>query len=186
MTTSMKNPILYFLVFSLLTLGSCKKDSPTPASLNIVTSQEFQDDLLFVNRNDFKILTDKPAEFSSPSQLIQISADGTIKRITSGEVVPIDITWTGQSAGKTRIYALGATDDNHDEPYDSYHGKLASNPFESYRQGWQTLRKLPAGDATYALILRHADADDGRDYPAANPGSDGPANWWKSCDRALA
>lgn len=182
----MKNRFLCLLVLSLLSVISCKKDTPTPSSLNIVTSQEFEDDLLFVNRNDFKILTDKPAEFSSSSPLIQLSADGTIKRITSGEVVPIDITWTDASAGKTRIYALGATDDNHDKPYSSYHGKLASNPYESYRQGWQTIRKSPAGDKTYALILRHADADDGRDYSAANPGSNGPANWWKSCENTLA
>lgn len=181
----MKNLFLCILALTLLGLFSCKKDKTTPL-INKITSQEFEDELLFVNRNDFKILTDKPAKFSSPSSLIQISSDGNIKRITSAEVVPIDITWIDQPGNITRIYALGATDDNHDEPYASYHGKVATNTYNSYRQGWQTLRKLPVIHQSYAIILRHADADDGRDYSAANPGSEGPANWWKSCDNSLA
>lgn len=182
----MKSSVLYLFVLILLSIFSCKKESEAPSNLNIVTSQEFEDDLLFVNRNDFKILTDRPAEFSSPSSLVQISADGIIKRITSGEVVPIDITWSDPSPSKTRIYALGATDDNHDSPYASYHGISGSKPYESYRQGWQTLRKLPVSNQPYALILRHGDADDGRDFTAANPEKEEPANWWKSCDRTLA
>jgi phosphohistidine phosphatase SixA len=35
------------------------------------------------------------------------------------------------------------------------------------------------------MILRHADADRGRDYNTLDKG-DGPANWWKSCDTTLA
>lgn len=162
---------------------SCKKDNPPPVikteETYKVTSEEFQNDLLFVNRNNFKILTNKPAEFSSSDPLIKITTDGTIERVTSGEVVAIDITWKDEPTKKTRIYALGSTDDNHDAPYTRYHGELASDPYNSYRLGWQTLQKLPVSNQTYAIILRHGDADDGRDFTAANPGSNEPDNWWK-------
>ena len=183
---------VYAITFFLLcgTFG-CKKDKPIPAPptptplpaiTHHVTSPEYEDSLLFVNHYDFNILTDKPAEFSSEDTLIQISASGTISRITSGEVVPIDITWKDNSGEKTRIYALGATDDDHDEPYATYHGKSATDAFNAYRQGWKSLQKLPIADQTYAIILRHADADNGRD----NSGSAAPEDWWKSCDPALA
>lgn len=187
----MKNLTLWlFIGFIALAVVSCQKDSSSPVvppeETYKVTSEEFQNDLLFVNRNDFKILTNKPAEFSSNDPLIKISADGTIERLTSGEVVPIDITWKDDPGKKTRIYALGSTDDNHDAPYTRYHGVLATEAYKSYLLGWQTLQKLPASNQTYAIILRHGDADNGRDFTAANPGKDEPDNWWKSCDNTLA
>jgi phosphohistidine phosphatase SixA len=182
----------YGITFLILcgTLG-CKKDKPLPAPpsptpppaiTHHVTSPEYEDSLLFVNQRDFSILTDKPADFSSVDTLIQISSAGVINRITSGEVVPIDITWKDNSGEKTRIYALGATDENHDEPYATFHGKSATDAPAAYRQGWKTLQKLPIADQPYAIILRHADADNGRD----NSGTDAPAQWWKSCDPAIA
>jgi phosphohistidine phosphatase SixA len=41
------------------------------------------------------------------------------------------------------------------------------------------LQKLPVANETYAIILRHGDADDGVDFSV----NTGPANWWKSCER---
>ena len=187
----MKNlTLLVFVGFIVFGVFSCKKDSSppvvTPEETFKVTSEEFQNDLLFVNRNDFKILTNKPAEFSSSDPLIKMTADGTIERLSSGEIVAIDITWKDDPGKKTKIYAFGCTDDNHDAPYSRYHGVLASDAYSSYRLGWQTLQKLPVSNQTYAIILRHGDADNGRDFTAANPGSDEPDNWWKSCDNTMA
>jgi len=184
----MRRVLSCVLIFMITGLAGCQKDKPNPdpsGQTYKVTSPEFIDNLLLVNRNDFKIATDKPAEFASTSPYIDISADGTIKRLTSGEVAAIDITWTDEPSKKTKIYAVGATDTNHDAPYKSFHGKLATDPYGSYKHGWATLKSLPTSGLTYAIILRHADADDGKDYTAVNTGN-GPANWWKSCDPSLA
>lgn len=187
----MKNlTIRLFIVFIFVGAYSCKKDNSPPVVIpddtHKVISEEFQNDLLFVNRPDFKILTDKPAEFSSSDPLIKITSDGTIERLTSGEVVAIDIAWNDNPSKKTKIYALGSTDNTHDDPYAGYHGELASEAYNSYLLGWQTLQKLPVSNQSYAIILRHGDADNGRDFTAANPGRDEPDNWWKSCDNTLA
>lgn len=180
----MKKTQLFALIIAFMGLLACKKDKPEPDSqAHRVTSPEFIDNLLLVKGDNYKIATDKPATFSSSSPYIDISADGTIKRITSGEVAAIDITWTDNPSDKTKIYAVGTTDTNHDAPYKSYHGELATDSYNSYRQGWATLQSFPASNKTYAIILRHGDADDGRDITdRGNP----PANWWKSCDRNLA
>ena len=183
----MKDAFLYCFILLFFVMSGCKEDGSNDLLLpdepvNKVTSEEFIDDLLFVNKNNFKINTNNPAQFFSNNPLIQISSDGTVSRLTSGEVVPIEITWTDQPGVKTTIYALGATDTNHDEPYASFHGALATDPYNSYILGWKTFRKLPVGDQTFAIILRHADADDGKDFTV----NTGPANWWKSCDRNQA
>ncbi|HEY1008398.1 MAG TPA: histidine phosphatase family protein [Sphingobacteriaceae bacterium] len=171
------------LLIALLTLClGCQKDSSSPQidpHLSQISSPEFERDLLFVGKSGFQIETTEPATFSSADPRIRISSSGLISRITSAEVVPIDVHWTGTGA-VSRIYALGATDDDFDPPYDRFHGRLASDPVAAYRKGWETLSKLPDPDGTYAIILRHGDADQGRDR------SDGPDNWWKSCDDALA
>jgi len=180
----MKSYILSaFLIITLL--SSCKKDGEEeekeipPA----ITSAEYIDDLLFVNKNDYKIQTAEPATFSSSDASIQISTDGVVARITSGEVVPIDITWTNRGT-KSRIYALGATDDNHVNPFEKYHDERSTDPYNQYVQGWKTLQKLPVAGESWAIVLRHADADNGKDFNrTTNPG---PANWWKSCDSTLA
>lgn len=183
----MRNVRLYVLALCLLPgIFGCNKEENSPETFNVVTSPEFEDDLLFVNKNNFKILTDIPVEYSSADPLIKISPEGVIERITSGEVVPIDITFKDGSGKKTRIYALGATDDNHDDPYAPYHDKSATNAYNSYRQGWQTLKKLPVKTQSHAIILRHGDADNGRDFTAAFPDRNEPANWWKSCDPSIA
>lgn len=182
----MKNLTIYIFALIILTGEySCKDDKALPEISTGIISPEFENDLLFVNQNNFRILTDKPATFTSTDPLIRLSADGVIERLTSGEVVPVDITWQDGS-GTLRIYALGATDDNHDEPYASYHGKSATDAFNAYRQGWQTLRQLPAQGQSYGIILRHGDADAGKDFTAAFPSRNEPANWWKSCDPAMA
>lgn len=187
----MKNSIFFVIIFIALSVFSCKDDNPTPPtpppptpSTYRVTSAEFQDNLLFVNRNDFQILTNKPATFISADPIIQISASGLIKRLTAGEVAAIEITWTDDPSKKTTIYALGATDDkaNFDLPYRSFHGVPATDPYNSYISGWKTLQKLPVSNETYAIILRHGDANDGVDFSV----STGPANWWKSCENTSA
>ncbi|HEY0899229.1 MAG TPA: hypothetical protein VGD90_07830, partial [Sphingobacteriaceae bacterium] len=160
----------------------CRKDSPSPEVeplLSRVSSPEFENGLLFVNTPDYQIQTTEAATFSTLDPRIQVTAGGLIQRVTSGAVVAIDVNWS--SSGTTsRIYALGATDDQHDEPYATYHGRLATDPVSSYRKGWQTLQKLPRTDSSFAIVLRHADANVGRDD------ADGPANWWKSCDEGAA
>lgn len=180
----MKNLLLFtFLVLSLL--SSCKKeDKPEDKFVGEVTSAEYIDGLLFVNKNDYKIITSSPATFSSTDSNITIAADGTIARVTSGEVVAIEVMWTGQEGAKSTIYALGATDNNHVKPFESYQAKESTDPFNQYVQGWKTLRKLPASGETYALILRHADANNGRDLDEDDESA--PDNWWKSCDSTLA
>jgi len=181
----MKNSFFFFSVFLglLLTFISCKKESkkePEPPKLQII-SKEYQDDLLFVNKNNFKIETNEAAVFSSTDPDIDISSDGVIQRLTSGETAEIEITWTDKGT-KTKIYALGATDNNHVNPFEKYHAAESTDPYGQYIKGWMTLQKLPADNETYVLVLRHADADNGKDFSKTT----GPANWWKSCDPADA
>lgn len=176
------------IFFSVLFLFGCKKNTepnPTPVNQEI-TSPEYQSDLLFVNSTQYQIQTSEPATFSSEDTLLHISASGLITRFVSGEVVPIDITWTNDPGKKTRIYAVAATDSTDNEPYAYFHNgsAIASNPYSSYLQGWETLHKLPVASETYAIILRHGDASFGRDNDKAS--NSAPANWWLSCDSLLA
>lgn len=183
---NMKNKLsLLLLLMCGVILSACKKDSPdTPEVLTgKITSPEFINDLLFVDKGAFKIQTDQAATFSSDDQYIQLTADGTINRLTSGEVAKITVNWTNLPGQTSTIYALGATDTTFDEPYASYHEIPATDPAGSYKKGWETLQKLPISNATYTLVLRHADASVGRDL--RNKPSK-PANWWKSSDPALA
>jgi phosphohistidine phosphatase SixA len=66
-----------------------------------------------------------------------------------------------------------------------YNGPAGTDAYGSYLQGWKTLQKLPVEDESYAMILRHADADNGKDWNVLHTGP-GPAGWWKSCDPSLA
>jgi hypothetical protein len=93
------------------------------------------------------------------------------------------VTW--KSGGTKTFYALGATDTNQDAPYTHYQGALATDPYGSYLQGWKTLQQLPISGQTYAIVLRHADASNGADWPVMHT-SAGPANWWLSSDSTLA
>ncbi|WP_026898519.1 histidine phosphatase family protein [Daejeonella oryzae] len=181
----MKNFKFVFLIYISVVFFACKKDKETKSPvLPAITSSEYKNDLLFINRADFQILTSEPAEFSSDDTLIDISIDGLIKRITSAEVVPINITWKN-SGNKLTIYAVGATDDSFDAPYARFHGALATDSYSALQAGWETLRKLPFSQETYVIVLRHADADLGRDY-SISPTDQGPPEWWKSCDPDLA
>lgn len=167
---------ILFLIFCCTV--SCRKDPPAPEIdplLSQISSPDYENGLLFVGKPDYQIETNEAATFSSSDPKVELTAAGKIQRITSGAIVAIDIHW-GSTGRTSRIYALGATDDQHDEPYASYHGRQATDPANAYRKGWQTLQKLPRTDSTFAIVLRHADADVGRDDP------DGPANWWKSCE----
>lgn len=178
----MKNLTLSLLLV-LLTFIGCKKSSPEPDSGDArVTSPEYIDGLLFVNKNNYQISTKESATFSSTDPKIQITSSGLIKRLVSGEITPITITWANDPSNTTTIYALGATDTEHDEPYASFHGRLATDPYAAYLLGWKTLQRLPFAGETYALVLRHADADNGKDFTMTT----GPANWWKSCDPKIA
>lgn len=179
----MKN--YFYAIFLILFIVSCKKDNaPIVAALTTptITSQDYIDSLLFVNKNGYQILTtDTGARFSSTDSHIQISAKGLISRITSAEVAPIVITWSNQKLPKKTIYALGATDDNQDMPFKDYQGVLATNAYDAYVQGWKTLQKLPIANETYTIMLRHADASIGADNIYT-----GLPNWWKSTDSNLA
>jgi phosphohistidine phosphatase SixA len=189
----------FLLAFSVLiiTLAGCSKnyDVPkdeAPGGVSVVVppdvkiiSQEFVDDLLFVNKNDFQILTNEPATFSSSDTSITINSAGLIGRLTSGEVVSIEVTSIA-TGKKSTIYALGATDNNHVKPFENYHKVDSTDPFGQYNQGWQTLKKFPVAGETYAIVLRHADADQGEDFNLTHPKETPPANWWKSPDSAFA
>jgi phosphohistidine phosphatase SixA len=179
----MKNTKQYLFILITLIFITCKKDSVTPDETKLfkITSAEFKDDLLFVNTNDYQIKTSEPATFSSNDPNIEISTTGLIKKITSGEVVSIDVTVTA-SGTKAKLWAVGATDNNHLSPFATYHAAEATDPYNQYIKGWQTLRKLPVATETYAIVLRHADADNGSDFSE----STGPANWWISCDPKVA
>jgi phosphohistidine phosphatase SixA len=179
------------LVLLVLISYACKndivEDEIIPKKEIAITSPEFVDELLLVNSNNFQIQTSEPATFSTTDPFIKLSSSGLIERLTSAEVVAIDLVANNDSTLKRRIYALGVKDDNYDAPNVSYNGPPGTDPYGSYLLGWKTLQKLPLTDGTtYAMILRHADADDGRDWNLDHPGEVGPANWWKSCDRTLA
>ncbi|MBC7745175.1 MAG: histidine phosphatase family protein [Flavobacterium sp.] len=169
-----------FIVLSI-TLLTCKEEQTVVDPKGItVTSEKFIDDLLFVDVNNYQINTSEPATFSSPDPFIQISSTGNIKRITSAEIVSIDIVSINNPENKTRIYALGVNDTNYDKSNVDFNGLAGTDAYNSYVKGWKTLQSLPNTNGTYALILRHADADKGRDIKG------GPDEWWKSCDSTLA
>jgi phosphohistidine phosphatase SixA len=175
----------------IISLASCKKENGTTTSsfptTFKVTSTEYIDSLLFVNKNDYQIQTTDPgATFSSSDpHIILTGTKGKIGRLTSAEVVPIVITWSKPGIPKTTIYALGATDNNQDMPFVNYQGQIATDCYGSYLQGWKTLQKLPVSGETYAIVLRHADASYGADWTVAHT-TTGPADWWKSPDSTLA
>lgn len=179
-TYAMKNLLIPALILSVLTISSCKKDKKE-ANEPQISSAEHIDGLLFVNKNNYQILTDENAVFSSTDPDIEITSDGTIQRLTSGETAEIEIEWVDKGV-TTRIYALGATDNNHVNPFEKYHAAESTDPYNQYIQGWKTLQKLPVSSETYVIVLRHADADNGKDFSKTT----GPPNWWKSCDPADA
>jgi phosphohistidine phosphatase SixA len=175
------------LALVALTFHSCKDDdvAAEPTDLQI-TSEEFIDDLLFVKSDSFQIKTNQPAKFSSSDPFIRMSSTGMISRLTSAEVVAIQVVAQNDTSLRRTIYALGVKDDNFDKPNVDFNGLVATEPYDSYVKGWKTLQKLPVEGETFGLVVRHADADNGRDWPIIHPGVEAPANWWKSCDSALA
>lgn len=185
------------LVYLLLafTFIACKKDNPVPVPKPVpepkptvpdtvfkVTSAEFDGKLLFVTKNNYQISVSRGAVFSSRDAKIKISSSGLVERITSGEVVQILIKSKLDTTKKWKIYALGATDNQHDEPYSKYHdyGNSSTNPYSDYKKGWETLQKMPIANETYALVLRHADASVGSDKTDSTE-----PEWWKSGDATL-
>ncbi|MDB5144665.1 MAG: phosphohistidine phosphatase SixA [Mucilaginibacter sp.] len=173
------------IALMLICLCGCKKVSQSYLPNCKITSADYLSGLLFVSKNNYQIETTAPATFSSADTNIQISSSGLIKRLTSAEVVTIEITWTGRNLPKTKLYALGATDDNQSLPFIKYQGLFASDVYGAYKQGWETLQKMPVKGETYDLILRHADADNGLDWSNMH-NYPGPANWWKSPDNTIA
>ncbi|MDP9046847.1 MAG: histidine phosphatase family protein [Bacteroidota bacterium] len=145
-----------------------------------ITSAEYIDSLLFVNKNNYQVqTTDTGAAFASTDPHITISANGLISRLVSAEVVAITVTWKNPRFAPTTIYVLGATDNNQVMPFLHYQGALATDAYAAYVQGWKTLQQLPDPTSTYAIILRHADASCGADcgnFPGA------PSGWWKRTD----
>lgn len=180
----MKKSYLVIVLIGFVLL-SCKKDKENGPSPLQITSSEYDGKLLFVNKNDFQITTNQAAIYTTDDTNITISPEGLVKRLTSGEVAAIDIAPKESPETKTRIYAFGATDNNHVKPQITYNGKGATDTYNSYLKGWATLQKLPIANETYAFVLRHADADQGVDY-SLNHDDEGPSNWWKSSDRSLA
>jgi phosphohistidine phosphatase SixA len=179
--------ILKAVVLALIVLVSCKDDEIAPQNQIQITSPEFVDGLLLVNTNNFQIETKEPATFASRDPFIQISSSGLIQRITSAEVVAIDVVLKSDPNIKMKLYVLGVKDDNYDKPNVDYNGPAATDAdaYDSYLKGWKTLQELPKENETYAMILRHADADQGRDYSLDHT-DEGPTEWWKSCDSELA
>ena len=172
------------LLISIIAV-SCKKSIKIqPPEDGKITSAEYKDDLLFVVKNDYQINTSDSATFSSTDPSVTITSKGLVKRITSGEVVAINVTWP-KTGNVSEFYAIGATDNNHVNPFEKFHAAISDNPAVQYMQGWQTLRKLPITGETYAIVLRHADADFGKDWSVKHD-TDGPENWWKSPDSLLA
>ncbi|GAC1310994.1 MAG: hypothetical protein NVSMB24_29430 [Mucilaginibacter sp.] len=175
----------YSLLLLVYCLAACRKDrlvvTPVPPTVAPkVTSTEYIDSLLFVNKNNYQIQTsDTGATFSSADPHLIINRKGLIIRLTSAEVVPICITWKNPKFGKTTIYALGATDTVQDYPFKRYQGALATDSYSAYVQGWKTLQQLPDPSGTYAVVLRHADASCGADCGNFHGA---PANWWKRTD----
>jgi phosphohistidine phosphatase SixA len=178
--------LLILLILGVTIIG-CKKDNNNRTSaVPKVTNTGYDGTLLFVDKaKDFQIQTDVAAQFSSTNPNIEITSSGLITRFISGEVVPITITNKVNSAYKTTIYALAATDVTFVKPYSDYHAENATDAVGSYRQGWNTLNKLPLLNETFVIVVRHADADDGIDY-SVNHTDAGPADWWKSCNASLA
>lgn len=179
----MKNLYWALLIISV-SAASCKKDekvTPEP----VITSSALHDDLLFVDKHDFQITTSEAATFYSSDPSITISSTGLVSRLTSGEVVVVDVTWTW-SGKTTKLYVLGSTDDEHVNPFEKYHAAASENPNGQYIQGWATLRKMAESGETYFIVLRHADASLGFDYNLGHQDPVIPANWWKSCDSTLA
>jgi len=169
----------------LIFLVSCKKSAFVSYATPKITSPEYIDSLLFVTKNNYQIVTTQAAVFSSTDIHIKLSSSGLIQRLTSAEVVPILITWSNKNIPPTTIYALGCTDTDQDAPFTKYQGKLATDPFGSYLQGWKTLHLLPVAGETYAIVLRHADASYGTDWSNAYTYA-GPPEWWESKDSTLA
>ncbi len=174
----------FFLAVIALSFTGCKKDKTSSIAPKI-TSSEYIDNLLFVNQDFYQIQTNIPATFSSTDTHINITNSGTITMMSSGEIVPIDITWSNSKYPKTTIYALGATDKNQDAPAKYFHGEFATDPYNNYVQGWKTLQKLAITGETYGIVLRHADASFGNDWNVIHTGTP-PANWWKSTDSLYA
>jgi phosphohistidine phosphatase SixA len=182
----MKQKYLLAVSMLLFLISGCSKDNPKSEPMAVmITNPEMKDDLLFVNKNNFQVLTNEPATFSAQDTSITINASGLIGRLTSGEVVNIDVTSIA-TGKKSTIAALGATDNNHVKPFETFHFTDSTDPYGQYLQGWQTLRNLSVGGETYAIIMRHADADQGEDFNLTHPGVTPPANWWKSPDPAYA
>jgi phosphohistidine phosphatase SixA len=187
----MKKQFILLLSALVLTLGSCTKNDdvnpPTPQEPPAVTitNEELKGDLLFVNKNNFQLKTSEPATFLSADPSVSVTSAGLIERITSGEVVSIDVSSVA-TGKKTKIYALGATDDNHVNPFMNYHAAPSDDPYGQYLLGWETLQKLPVSGETHAIVLRHADADNGEDFNLTHPDDTPPANWWKSSEPAMA
>src|SRR5690606_33846026 len=127
------NLLIPALILSVLTISSCKKDKKE-ANEPQISSAEHIDGLLFVNMNNYQILTDENAVFSSTDPDIEITSDGTIQRLTSGETAEIEIEWVDKGV-TTRIYALGATDNNHVNPFKKYHAAESTDPYNQYIQG---------------------------------------------------
>lgn len=188
----MKKSLLLTCSILLLLFAGCSKKNDVPDVVEVVkptavkvTSLELVDDLLFVNTNNYQIQTSEPATFYSADSSITINSTGLISRITSGEIVTIEITSVATGM-KSQLIALGATDGNDVQPFKTYHTVFAEYPYGQYVQGWQTLKKLSVPGEAYAIILRHADANQGEDFNVTHPNSTPPANWWKSPDSALA
>lgn len=178
--------IYFFLLLIFFSLTDCRKSEVVATyATPKVTSAEYIDSLLFVNKNNYQITTSQPATFSCTDPHIKMTSSGLIQRLTSAEVVPIMIKWNNKNLSPTTIYALGATDTDQDEPFLKYHGLNATDPFGSYLQGWKTLHLLPIPGETYEIVLRHADASYGTDWSNAYTYA-GPPFWWESKDTLLA
>jgi phosphohistidine phosphatase SixA len=184
----------YLLAASMLLIlfSGCSKNNPVtepPVIVDqkavVITNPELKDELLFVNKNNYQIKTNEAATFSAQDTSITVNSTGLIARITSGEVVSIDVTSVA-TGKKSKLTVLGATDDNHVKPFEAYHNTSSTDAYGQYLQGWQTLKSLATPGETYAIITRHADADQGEDFNLTHPNDTPPANWWKSKDAAYA
>jgi phosphohistidine phosphatase SixA len=186
-----KSTLVYLCL--LLTFAACKKSIdavPTPPVVPVVpaptiTNEELKSDLLFVNKNDYQVKASEASTYYSADPNVTVTNDGLIKRITSGEVVAIEVT-SKATGKKITLTAIGSTDNNHVLPFAPFHALEADDANAQYLKGWETLRKLPVSGETYAIVMRHADADNGEDYVFAFPKRTPPANWWKSPDSTLA
>lgn len=177
---------IYFCISLLTIFAACKKDNPNLVTISpTVTSAEYIDKLLIVPSNSYQIQATEPAVYSSADSNITMSNSGLITKLTSGEIVKISVTWKNSKTLPSTIYALGGTDIDQLEPAAYFHGETATDPYDNYVQGWKLLEKLPISNETYTLVLRHADANCGRDWPAIHSGPE-PANWWISTDSLLA